>query len=111
MKNLLRVAIDELEDRARCLDEVGEPGSYECGMRMQFAVNTLTNFRDTLISIANCQGAIPSHQARDVLIQAGLCDHGGLVYSTADVRDRKRVAPFVCHKCGLSGDERPVPFQ
>jgi len=104
MQNLLNIVVDELDTQATICDEVGEPGSYEMGLRFQFAANSLRKFRDTLISIANCQAGIASHAAEVALTDTGLCAHVNQVY---------RAGPgfWCCRDCEKESGEKMVPFQ
>lgn len=74
--------------------------------RLQIAANTLRRFRDTLISIANCQNSIASDRAHAVLIETGECAHFNAVY-----HHNAEHPQWVCHDCGRESDERIGPFE
>lgn len=109
-ENKLSKMIEELKRQASAERMTGAPGHNEFELLFDSAASVLTNFRDTLISIANCQGPVPSHQARDVLEGAGLCAHTGSVYRAPSNLLRAE-GKHICHKCGQTDSVQLVPFQ
>ncbi len=84
---------------------------HEREKELQITANTLRRFRDTLISIAKCQGGIGSHQASDALRKAGYCAHAGQTYVSITKQAAKNPGEFTCHKCRAHSVEKLVPFQ
>ncbi len=87
----------------------------EFGTRLQLTATVLEKFRDTLISIAQCQGDIASHQAQDVLKEAGYCYHEPQTYRADPIDDAYQPADmpgrWTCGDCGKSNIHRLVPYR
>jgi hypothetical protein len=103
--------IESLENESIAADCVSSRVSIanERERTLQIAANTLRQFRDTLISIANCQHGGERMQAQDVLIETGECAHFNSVYGYH--KGRGKSSKWVCRDCGRETDERLGPFE
>lgn len=100
--------IEALDDQATLFGESGIPNQQEEVLRLQLTANCLRRFRDTLISIANCQAGIASHTARKDLLDTGHCAHDSCKFES----DAKAKTSFwSCLNCKKESDERLVPFE
>lgn len=104
----LQETIDQLKADAAIFDQLAEPGSADLGEKYRYGGKALELFRDTLISIANCEHGLASTQAQNILDEAGLCGHVGSVYraATADT-----MGIHICHNCGVTGRKLLVPYR
>ncbi len=97
--------IDEYEEAA-CRAE--ESGKMAEARQWQATAAILIKWRDCLIKIASCQGGLASHQAQDLLAEAGCCDHAGGIYK-AQLSGKANA--YSCPKCGRASPERLVPYR
>lgn len=99
------ILIDEYEQRACAAEESGRPTeATEC----QLIASIMTKWRDCLIKIASCQGGMASHQAQDLLTDAGYCDHAGAIYKA---QYSGKANAWTCSDCGKASPERLVPYR
>ncbi len=99
--------IEEFTKEAVYLGEFENKKARHMGAQLQLAAATLRSFRDTLIAIAQNQGPIPSHQAKDVLIEAGNCGHLNQIFraETPNID-----AHYLCPECSRWDRNKMVPF-
>lgn len=109
MENNVTYLIDVLDEQAMLFRGSGAPEHEQEALRLQMTANCLRKYRETLIRIANNQGGMSSHQAKETLTQCGDCAHLNLdyVYSTDD--DQRG---WTCADCGKRSESDKVlmPF-
>ena len=107
MTNATDVLIEEFTKEALFLGEAENKEAQYMAARARLAVSTLRSFRDTLIAIAQNQGPVPSHQAKDVLIEAGNCGHLNQIFraETPNID-----AHYLCPECSRLDKNKMVPF-
>ena len=107
MENNVEYLIEILDEQAVLFGESNAPEHQQEALRVQLTANCLRRYRDTLISIANCQGGVASHQAQDALVMTGHCGHFNRVfYSRNGLKDY-----WHCRDCDKKTDELMVPFE
>ncbi len=115
MTNRTDELIIEIGKEALFFSEAEEKWRQEFGDKLQSAALVLQKFRDTLMAIAQCQGDIASHQAQDVLKEAGYCYHEPQTYRADPIDDAYQPADMPgkwrCADCGESGIHRLVPYR
>lgn len=108
MKYDVQELIDGLDELATLQDEAKTPDHLTAALHFQLASNCLRRYRDTLISIANCQNGIASHQAQGALTSTGHCSHFNNTYR-AQLSGKANA--WFCSDCGRASPERLVPFE
>lgn len=98
--------IDTLEQEATLYGESNAPEHELEAIRIQCTANVVRQFRDCLISIANCQAGVASHAAKDALTATGHCAHECCKFE-ADTEASK----WTCLICERESDERLMPFE
>lgn len=87
------------------------------GELLRDAANLIRKFQTTLISVAQCQNGIASHQAQEVLQETGHCYHFNQTYRAESVvrSDLGCASPvhgtWHCSDCGGESSEKLVPYQ
>lgn len=100
-----------------CATDLSEVDRNAEAIDYQVAANTLRKFQSALISIALCQGAVPSHQAQKILEDTGHCYHFNQKYRaevTVRTDSGHATAPigsWHCPDCDESESERLVPYR
>jgi len=102
--------IEVLEEQSVVYGTSDAPEHAVESIRLQLTANCLRRFRDTLISIANCQAGIASHAAQDALTKTGHCSHFNSVYR-AGPGPNESDGVWFCHDCKKESDIRLMPFK
>lgn len=108
MENKVTKLINALDEQATALGESVARIHVDEGLRLQVTANCLRRYRDTLISIANCQAGVASHTAKKDLIETGHCEHESSKFESNQEEKTRR---WTCLICGKESDERLVPFE
>lgn len=101
--------IEWLEAEAVAYGESPNPKDVGGELASQCTANRLRQFRDTLISIANCRNGVASHQAQATLIETGECAHFNSVYHYRG-EDGDESA-WRCHDCDRESINRLGAFE
>ncbi len=100
--------IEILDERVAVCGVSAAPEHQQEALQMQLTANCLRRFRDTLISIANCQVGIASHKASTDLLETGHCAHESCKFeSDADAK----ISLWPCLNCGKESDQCLMPFE
>jgi hypothetical protein len=102
--------IDTLDEQALLYGESDASEHRDEGLRLQVTANCLRRYRDTLVSIANCQAGMPSHAAQEALIKTGHCAHFNSVYRYREEGSHE-CSKWICHDCEKESDVRLMPFK
>lgn len=100
--------INTLDEQALLYGESKATEHHDESIRLQLTANCLRKFRDTLISIANCQAGVASHTAKKTLIETGHCAHES---SKFVVHNEAQTSKWQCLACDKESDERLMPFE
>ena len=113
MTNATDTLIEEFTKEAVYIGEFENKKAQNLATGLLLAAATLRSFRDTLISIAQNQGPIPSHQAQDVLTKAGYCGHFNQIFRVENKTYLDAIGEgkyYFCPDCDLRNKNKMVPF-
>lgn len=103
MKTNADILIDQYEDIA-----TRETSTISEATQARITANILTKWRDCLIRVASEPYSPAANMAKDLLREAGYCDHARTIYK-AQLSGRANA--YTCPDCGKASPEFIRPYQ